>query len=479
MADAVTESDSGDVGCWSGWWELESRKDWDKFLTFQEIPAEAHEAAIKTVDRHRYHMTKDTFSMLHTIPSKSFELDYSAPIDWEWHECPYPKPTAKLYGAGHSSEATERTEWRHRWIEYPRAFETEIKAFIEGKNLRFCRELISPSELRFTVHVLKDEGFDNGTLVGPCSSTFRKDGAVVGSVKMAAKKGVGFYLKVAQSFLNGLPVTGGEWRRPIPKIKLDALGNAINDACSVAAALERKDMGLIVKVQTDQIDMSGKKIPQICINVLGKKTGILSLVAVASYSVLGTRMQMDGKMATVAGEPDPLTAIVDPAGLPYIKSSPGQAGGAAKVIYSWLGITNDATFPEPVVSAINSPLDAKFHAYGDKKCVHAVGPDFRGRTLSREEAVGELAKAYHGILREFASSGLPSLRLLPVSGGIFSGSFMAELPGMTAEALLQGFAALAPSQQHQVLLASSLEMCIFMEKELKDYAQAFALQRAS
>eukprot|EP00931_Biecheleriopsis_adriatica_P085776 TRINITY_DN60579_c0_g1_i1.p1 TRINITY_DN60579_c0_g1~~TRINITY_DN60579_c0_g1_i1.p1 ORF type:complete len:483 (+),score=104.70 TRINITY_DN60579_c0_g1_i1:46-1494(+) len=472
-------SDADWLESWSGWWELESRRDWDKFLSFQEIPEDAHEAAIKTVDRHRYTMTKDTFSMLHTIPSKNFALDYSVAMDWQWHESPYPKPTAKLYGAGHNAAATEKTKWRHRWTDYPRAFETELQQFIEGKNVHFTRELASPTELKFTVHVLKDEGFDKGTLVGPCLSTFRKDGTVTGKVKMAAKKGAGFYLKVAQAFLNGSPVKGGDWRRPIPRIKIDALGNAISDACSVAASLESKEVGVIAKVQTDQVPVAGgKSIPQICISMLAKSADIASIVAVSAYSVLGARMRLTGEMATVAPEPDASTAIVDPAGLTYIKGSPSDAGGAAGVIYKWLGISQEQSFPEPVVKAINAPLEGKFHAYGEKKCIHVVGPDFRGRPLSRQDAVGELAKAYKTIFTEFAVSGLPSLRLLPVSGGIFSGDFMPEMPGMTVEALKLGFAAVDAEQQDHILRSANLEMCIFMEKELQDFAQAFALQRA-
>lgn len=50
---------------------------------------------------------------------------------------------------------------------------------------------------------------------------------------------------------------------------------------------------------------------------------------------------------------------------------------------------------------------------------------------------------------------------------------------MTAEALQRGFEALTLDQQRQVVLARSLVMCIFMEKELKDFAQAFATQRAA
>lgn len=419
--------------------------------------------------------------MVHSIPEKSFELDYSAPMDWEWHECPYPKPTAKLYGAGHDSQATEKTVWRHRWTDFPRAFETEIREFIEGKNLRMTRKLISPVELKFSVAVLEGAGEDSKVIVGPVLCGFRKDGAVVGTVKLAADKGVGFYLKIAEGMLNGSPVSGGDWRRSLPQVELQARGNAINNAGGVAASLLSKGGGVIGKVSTCQraLGPDGRQnVPEISIRIIRKGVGILPLVAISPYSVLGSRMAIDGAFSNVAPEPGADTVFVDPAGLPYIQNGPSGAGGAAGVIYGFLGIKSDPAFPDDVKSAITKTCDAKFHAYGEKKCIHAVGPDFRIRDYSRDEAVAELAKAYQGILTEFVASGLANLRLLPVSGGIFSGPFSSELPGMTAEALQSGFLALTAEQQEQVKVADRLEMCIFMEKELKDFTLAFGQHRS-
>merc|ERR1719512_532584 len=111
------------------------------------------------------------------------------------------------------------------------------------------------------------------------------------------------------------------------------------------------------------------------------------MVAVSPFSVLGTQLTASGDFVTASAEPEPDTAIVDPAGLSYITSEgPAEAGGAAAVIYKWLGIKADPAFPEPVRNAIQAPLAAKFHAYGPKKCIHVVGPDFRDRQLSRDDA---------------------------------------------------------------------------------------------
>lgn len=466
------------LGHWNGWWEVEARQNWDKFLDFMGLPAVAQEAATMQVDRHRYRMTKDSFSLLHIIPAQKFEVDFDALVDWEWHDCPYPKPTAKL-ADDESANDTVKTQWRNRWVTFPRVFETEIQNFIQGKNFRFSRELVSATEMKFKVSVLEGEGEGSSVLVGPCLATFRKDGVVEGIVKMAAKKGVSFYAKVARGFLQGSPMKDGAWRRALPRIQLHALGNAINDAGGVAAALESQGVGIIARGRTGQVEIGGKQVPEISIHMIRKDAGILPFVSVVPFGVLGTGMQMTGEMATVAEEPGPDTAFVDPAGLPFIKSSPGGAGGAAGALYAWLGITNDPTFPEPVVSAINKALDAKFHAYGAKKCVHVVGPNFSGSGVNRQEAVDQLAKAYQALLVEFVASGLPNLRMLPVSGGIFAGQFISEFHTITAEALQLGFAAMTPQQQQQVLLASRLDMCIFMEKDVKIYSEAFAIRRAA
>ena len=62
-----------------------------------------------------------------------------------------------------------------------------------------------------------------------------------------------------------------------------------------------------------------------------------------AYGVLGV-----SNKGAVADEPDSETAFVDPAGLQYIQNGPSGAGGAAGVIYRWLGIASEPSFPEPV-----------------------------------------------------------------------------------------------------------------------------------
>merc|ERR1740123_270920 len=170
------------------------------------------------------------------------------------------------------------------------------------------------------------------------------------------------------------------------------------------------------------------------------------------HGVLGTVLTSKG-IKRVAAEPAPGLPIVDPAGLHHIRSGPMGAGGAAGQIYRWLGIAGDDSFPCSVRTAIQKPLQAKLHFYGPKACLHVVGPDFRDRSISQEQATDELAEAYKAIFCEFARSRLGGLRMLPISGGIFSGSFAPELPVLTVKALRKAFDDLPKPVQHIVSVA--------------------------
>ena len=91
---------------------------------------------------------------------------------------------------------------------------------------------------------------------------------------------------------------------------------------------------------------------------------------------------------------------------------------------------------------------------------------------TREEAVQQLAAAYRAVLAEFATSGLDVLRLLPISGGVFARGHAPNLPFMTAEALLAGFHLLDIEAQ-TALRAQTIDMCIFMERDLSAFDGAF------
>ena len=202
------------------------------------------------------------------------------------------------------------------------------------------------------------------------------------------------------------------------------------------------------------------------------------------FGVLGQQMTLTKDFLTHAPEPAavPGCCFVDPAGLHHIQPPGGPSGahGAAGAIYKSIGISNDASFPADVIEAVKKTGDAKYHGYAKEATgetvhvIHAVGPDLRkdfdpegapGVGFTRAQGVEALGRAYKNILVEFLASGQPMLRLLPVSGGIFAGAFMDEIPALTWEALQAGFGQLSSEEQFS-LTAKEVDMCIFAEKEL-------------
>ena len=106
------------------------------------------------------------------------------------------------------------------------------------------------------------------------------------------------------------------------------------------------------------------------------------------------------------------------------------------------------------------------------RVVHVVGPDFRQESKDNRSGLETLARAYTNILSETARSQVSSLRLLPVSGGVFAAHFRNDIHFMTWHALVQGFKNLSKEEQESILKMDSLKMCIFMEKELNDFERA-------
>jgi len=203
-------------------------------------------------------------------------------------------------------------------------------------------------------------------------------------------------------------------------------------------------------------------------------SSVLPYVKVVPYGVLGEGL-VDGEIVAKSSSPGKGVAVVDPAGLQFIHTSPGGACCASGAIYHWLGISDDKSFPHDVVSAMQDYGDAAFHRYGNKDVIHVAGPNFAFASDTEEVAVQKLARAYGSVLSEFVESRAAKLRLLPISSGTFAGGFRAKIPRMTFTALELGFRSMS-SQAKQALLKLLLEhkaeMCIFEEENFEDFQRA-------
>mmetsp|Transcript_28309 Transcript_28309/g.36613 ORF Transcript_28309/g.36613 Transcript_28309/m.36613 type:complete len:687 (-) Transcript_28309:193-2253(-) len=217
------------------------------------------------------------------------------------------------------------------------------------------------------------------------------------------------------------------------------------------------------------------------------------------YGVLGQQLTASKRFIDVAPFPASIPGLVfvDPAGLHHIQGAykdgvwvdggPRNAHGAAGAIYKAIGISDDPLFPQEVRTAIKKTGDAKYHKYIKKSqddeeptdvlVIHCVGPDLRkdypetNKPYEYHEAVDALSNAYYNILSEFLKSGMPALRLLPVSGGIFSGIFGPLLPKITWDSITKSLMKLSLVQVLE-LKRRDIEFCLFMEKELVDFCSA-------
>ena len=150
-------------------------------------------------------------------------------------------------------------------------------------------------------------------------------------------------------------------------------------------------------------------------------------ISIEAAGVLG--LNSKGERVTGVGS---YTAIVDPAGMNYIREGPRGAGAASGAIYEWLEIKDLRTFPKRIQSGIRRVTDAIFHRYREERnVIHAVGPDLRQIDCDEEGAEAYLARTYANVFREALRAynqfkETSRLRLLPISSGVFAGRFTKE-----------------------------------------------------
>ena len=137
--------------------------------------------------------------------------------------------------------------------------------------------------------------------------------------------------------------------------------------------------------------------------------------------------------------------LVDPASLKFVtKVCPKNAGGASGAIYRWLGINKSKQFCTNVDDAFKTIGDVVGITVPDKQkaVIHAIGPGFRDREISEDQAVEELIKVYQNVLDLFAKSQQKCLMLVPICGGIQAGKLRSKMGDITLRALGEAFAEL-------------------------------------
>jgi hypothetical protein len=106
--------------------------------------------------------------------------------------------------------------------------------------------------------------------------------------------------------------------------------------------------------------------------------------------------------------------------------------------------------------------------------IHAIGPDFRVGKWTDREASMALARAYRNVLHEFVMSDCDTLRIAPISGGIFSGDLYNMMPVLTQEGLALGFDQLHEYDKEVLLRPGKrIELCIFLLREWDTYVNSF------
>merc|ERR1719159_96583 len=107
---------------------------------------------------------------------------------------------------------------------------------------------------------------------------YEKELGLVTEMKVSNKKGIGFYIRAASSFLKGVEAQEAsegkdavEAKEPVDELKISGLGEAINVAVAAAARVEADKLATIQKIETQYPEMtSGRGCAQIVITVAKK-----------------------------------------------------------------------------------------------------------------------------------------------------------------------------------------------------------------
>ena len=101
------------------------------------------------------------------------------------------------------------------------------------------------------------------------------------------------------------------------------------------------------------------------------------------------------------------------------------------------------------------------------------------KKATEDHVLERLKSTYSNVIGAWLRSGIPLLRLLPISAGIFSGKLTESMPRLTCMALMRAIQEMPPdeaqSMQERIKATEGeypIQLCIFEEKERPFYEKA-------
>ena len=204
-------------------------------------------------------------------------------------------------------------------------------------------------------------------------------------------------------------------------------------------------------------------------------------IRIGAYDVLGRQLTFTLSRQETwtykANQPTGDMVILDCTNLKLIHhSTPSSAHGSTKDIYAWLD-KQEPNFPTLVKQSLQREGDAALHTYTHKGqpiwVIHVINPDFRETADVACKVVAEkISLAFSNIFAIFLGTKKQHLRIQPIAGGLYAGSFLPILPTLTVAAMTAAFQNLA-SKAQETLSRCKLELCVTYQEEHKHYAIAF------
>lgn len=155
----------------SGHWILDHTDDnWAWYMEFLGVNRSVWPDEFNASDIHQYVFTENgTFIMNHTIPKTGFHLLFQAGLLGKWEKNPY--PTITPGGFDNHSAKVNLSNWRNALDAGPTgdscsALRTEMPIVVNDTQTKkqverivvFWRELVSPTYMKASLHVLTPEG---------------------------------------------------------------------------------------------------------------------------------------------------------------------------------------------------------------------------------------------------------------------------------------------------------------------------------